>query len=355
MTASTVSRATQLLPRCGTTGIGSLPHTQLELAMQAALQLDIPYLPQIPNANPNEFMIPAALERLPGLRVDEAGGVTIDSAEWSKAQAAFSDEIEAALASGELRAFEPSPQTSRAWNPFLFEVEQRHLALAKIQLAGPATIRWYARTTKGDVASDVLELDQQIYRLLLARCMAMVKAVRRAGATPLIFLDEPGLYALDRRDPRHLLVLQELRLMIVALQNEGALVGIHCCSDTAWSALLDLGINLISADARLSLDALLDSGEALHRFLDSGGVLSLGIVPTDLNAAYRVEELVDAVETSLRATFRDERVFRDVASRSVLTPACGLAMRSVPDADRIFEELREAQRRFKSLVGVDRS
>jgi hypothetical protein len=97
---------------------------------------------------------------------------------------------------------------------------------------------------------------------------------------------------------------------------------------------------------------LLDSGEPLRRFVDAGGVLSLGIIPTDLSASYRADELVDAVETSLRATFKEERTYREIASRSLLTPACGLAMRQVADAERVFEELRMAQRRFRELVGA---
>lgn len=352
MTAPSVSRAVSLLPRCGTTGIGSLPHTQLELGLQMALQVDIPYLPQLPIDNPTEFMIPAALERLPGLKVDQDGGVLIDADEWKAGREAFSHEVEAALASGELQAFEPTPQSARAWNPFLFEIESRKLMLAKVQLAGPATVRWVAKTSAGDVASDVPELDQQIFRLILARTLAMARALRRVGATPLVYLDEPGLYALDRSDPRHLIVLQELKLLGTALHNEGALVGVHCCSNTDWAALLDLGFNLISADARLSLDALLDTGDSLQRYLQNGGALSLGIIPTDLSSNYRVDELVDAVETSLRATLGDEQTFREVASRSLLTPACGLAMRTVPEAERTFDELREAQRKFKALVGV---
>lgn len=352
MTASNVSRAMQLLPRCGTTGIGSLPHTQLELGLQLALQVDIPFLPQLPMGNPTEFMIPAALERLPGLKVDAEGGVVIDADLWKAQREAFMTEVEAGLSSGDLRAFEPSAQACRAWNPFLWEVENRKLMLVKIHLAGPATARWVAKTSNRDVAADVPELDQQIFRLLLARCLSMAKAIRRAGATPLMFLDEPGLYAFDRDDPRHLIVLQELRLLVVALQKEGALVGLHCCSNTDWEMLLDLPLNLLSVDARLSLDAVLDSGEALHRFFATGAALSLGIIPTDLSSDYKVEELVDAVETSLRATFRDEASFKDIASRSLLTPACGLAMRSVVDAERTFDELRSAQARFKSLVGV---
>ncbi len=353
MTAPSMTRALQLLPRCGTTGIGSLPHTQLELGLQMALQVDIPYLPQLPVEHSGEFMVPAALERLPGLCVDAEGSVTIDVDRWSAERDAFGEELESALSSGVLGRFEPSHQACRAWNPFLWELENRRLMLAKIQLAGPATVRWVAKTSRGQVAAEVPELDQQIFRLVLVRMLAMVKAVRRAGATPLLFIDEPGLYALDCTDPRHLVVLQELRLLIVALQNEGALVGLHCCSNTDWSAVLDLGLNLVSVDARLSLDALLDSGEALDRFIEGGGRFSLGIIPTDLATTYRVEELVDAVEVSLRATFRNASRFREVASRCLLTPACGLAMRSVVDAERIVDQLREAQHGFRALLEGD--
>jgi hypothetical protein len=178
----------------------------------------------------------------------------------------------------------------------------------------------------------------------------MAKAVRRAGATPLVFIDEPGLYALDRSDPRHLVVLQELRLLVAALQKEGALVGLHCCSNTHWPSILDLGLNLVSVDARLSLDAVLDAGVSLHRFVEGGGRFSLGIIPTDLSSAYRVEDLVDAVETTLRATFRKRHLFQEVASRCLLTPACGLAMRSMKDSERIVDELRQAQRLFTALL-----
>jgi hypothetical protein len=60
--SSSTDRLSESLP---TTGIGSLPYAQLEPAMQAALRLDIPYLPQLPRRDPAEMMIPQALEGLP--------------------------------------------------------------------------------------------------------------------------------------------------------------------------------------------------------------------------------------------------------------------------------------------------
>jgi hypothetical protein len=170
----------------------------------------------------------------------------------------------------------------------------------------------------------------------------MVKALRAAGATPLFYLDEPGLYALDTQDGRHLLMLQELRLLVVALQREGALVGLHCCGNTRWEAVLELGLDLLSFDVRLSLDAVLDVPGPLEAFLRSGGGLSLGIVPTDLGEDASVVELVAATEASLESVL-GTKTAHAALEHSVLTPACGLALRSVRDAEHIVEQLRVAQ------------
>ncbi|HEX8434540.1 hypothetical protein [Archangium sp.] len=350
MSASNIRRAVQLLPTCATTGIGSLPHTQLEMGLQAALALDIPFLPQLPVGRPSEFMIPQALDGLPGLRFDEEGMCTVDMEAWEAGRADFQARLEKALSSGALEAFEPSLEGCRAWRPFLWEVENRKLAFAKAQLAGPFTVRSVARTTDGRATLDVPGLDESIFRLVLARTLAMVKALRRAGTTPLFFLDEPGLFAFERANPRHLLAMQELRLLVVALQREGALVGVHCCGNTNWTSLLDAGLDVLSLDVRLSLDAVLEESGAFARFLDSGATLSLGIIPTDLASSYDVGELVDAVEVSLKAALPPGHSFPRVGSQVLLTPACGLAMRSVVDAERVLEQLKVAQRGLRTAL-----
>jgi hypothetical protein len=347
--------ALSLLPPLATTAIGSLPHTQGELGLQLALQLDVPFLPEFPQANPGEFMMASALEGLPGLSFDAQGMCTVDRRAFAADAGAFGVRLDAALASGNVSSFEPSPSARWAWLPFLWEVRNRKLALAKAQLAGPATVRWGTQLSTGGAVVDDAAVDKQVFRLLLARCLSMVKALRAAGATPLFYLDEPGLYALDTTDGRHLLMLQELRLLVVALQREGALVGLHCCGNTRWEALLTLGLDLLSFDVRLSLDALLDVPGPLEAFLAGGGALSLGIVPTNLGEEADVAELASAAETSLESLLGQTRA-KAVLQRSVLTPACGLALRSVVDAERTMEELRVAQSelgRAKGSNGVD--
>ncbi len=333
--------------------IGSLPHSQLELALQTTLQLDIPVLPQLPSGNPGELMIPAALEGVPGLSFDEEGLCTIALPVWEEGRSAFDQRLDQALEGSGRAQFEPSPLTCRAWKPFLWEVASRKLPFAKIQLAGPATVRWVARTDGGNSVADHSALDQQIFRLLLARGLAMVRAMRSAGTVPIFFLDEPGLYALDPRNPLHAVVLQELRVMVMALQREGALVGLHCCSNTHWPSVLRLGLDILSLDMRLSLDALLDEPLELQAYLASGATLSLGMVPTDLASAYEMGELVDSMEVALKSLLGSGRNFARICSGMLLTPACGLGMRSVVDAEGILEELREAQRALRAVLRAE--
>src|SRR5215470_33669 len=99
MSTPSIRRAIQLLPGCATTGIGSLPHTQLEMGLQMALQVDIPYLPQLPTGNPSELMIAGALDGIPGLTYDAEGACTIDVPQWESARLGFAAAIESALAS----------------------------------------------------------------------------------------------------------------------------------------------------------------------------------------------------------------------------------------------------------------
>jgi methionine synthase II (cobalamin-independent) len=285
-------------------------------------------------------MIPAALEGLPGLRVDAEGACTIDLDAWRRKRDPFNLEIEAGIRSQKLGLFAPSTPLLR---PFLEGIANHEFA--KVQLAGPATVRWSAKLLTGEPASEAVELDQQIFRLLIARALALVQAVRSTGSTPVLFLDEPGLYALRGSNPRHLVVLEELKLLITTLRSAGARVGLHCCSNTDWAAVLELAPDILSIDARLSLDALLEERKPWLNFIGNNGTLALGVIPTEPGAAYSLCELVDSIEASLRATTGLK------LDSLLLTPACGLGTRSVADAERIFGEVREVQRRLSQVLG----
>jgi hypothetical protein len=320
-----------------TCAIGSLPHTQLELALQLALQLDVPTLPQLPRADPAEFMLPEALEGLPGLRYDSEGRTTVHRADWAPQARAFESRLDEALAGRGLEAFEPDAAFCRAWRPFLWEIEQRRSPFAKVQLAGPLTVTWATVLDDGRPLHEDAAISGQVFKLALARGLAMTRAVAATGARPIVFLDEPGLYAFDKRRPTHVIELQELALAARALQRAGALVGLHCCGNTDWAAVFKLGLDFVSADAQLSLAPMLGTGTILDEYLARGGWLVLGLIPTTLTDL-SVEDLVD----NALAAMGDRR--RQILARALLAPACGLALRSVPESEQVYDDLRTAQR-----------
>src|SRR5690606_39383720 len=100
------------------------------------------------------------------------------------------------------------------------------------------------------------------------------------GVQVLFFLDEPRLSVFSSKRVQDQLRLQELKLIIQALQKEDVLVGIHCCSNTDWEAVLSLGPDVLSLDTELSLSHLLQVKEGVRDFLKAGGCLSLGLIPT---------------------------------------------------------------------------
>lgn len=324
-------------PALSTFAIGSLPHTQLELALQVAFQLDIPTLPQLPRTGAAEFMLPQALDGLPGVVWDTDGRTTIVRDQWERSSRRFNQQLDSALKGHGLAAFEPGPTSCRAWKPFLWEVENRKSPFAKAQIAGPVTTLWATTLSDGTPAADVLEVSSQIHRLVLARSLAMTAALKATGTTPIIFLDEPGLFAFDGSRPTHAIELRQLGVVAATLKRAGALVGVHCCGNTNWGEVAKLDLDFISADARLSLASILDAAPAFDEYLARGGWLGLGIVPTSMVTREPITDQVAAALTVLG----DKRA--SVLARTMLSPACGLALRTVADSERILEEVREAQ------------
>ena len=198
---------------------------------------------------------------------------------------------------------------------------------AKAQLAGPVTVAAFTRA-------------DQVAERVAAKGVVLCRSLLLAHVTPIIFLDEPGLSLGE-------FSTEPLELVRRVVSEAGGLVGLHCCAQTRWADLLRMDFDVISLDARLSLDALLEDRRAWLSFLERGGTLCLGIIPTNAGARYQVSELCDSVEASLRAT---TPAFEQALSRMMLSPACGLVLHTPEEAARISAEVRAAQARLRALL-----
>ena len=150
-----------------------------------ALAVDVPYLPQLPTREPRRADGPrGAGGASRDWRRGEDGACTVELGAWEAGQAELRRRGSTRRSAAEMppHSFQGWP-AARALRPFLWEVRERKLAFAKAQLAGPATVRWSSRLSTGEPLSDHPGLDAQVFRLLLVRSLALVQAVRAAGAT----------------------------------------------------------------------------------------------------------------------------------------------------------------------------
>jgi hypothetical protein len=289
------------LPPLASIGIGSLPSGALEDALALSLSCDVPWLPEVVR-RPEDSMVPAALRGLPGF--DGAGD-----------------------------------PLGEGWRPFLEQVERQRPRVAKVQLAGPATALRFGRVVGGAPLAEFPEVAALVPAHLASKAARMARELAALGAEPLVFLDEVvfegGALAQAQRSA-----------VVEAARAAGAVVGVHCCAQAPWAVVLEAGFDVISLDARLSLEALVETGRSWRAFLARGGRLCLGVIPTDVGAAYRLEALCEGIEASLRATTPNPR---EVLRRALLSPACGLALHPRASAARIFGELREAQALLRAV------
>lgn len=334
-----------------TTGIGSLPYHNVDAAIKHAFETRIPFLPQLPMRYPSEYMIVQALDGLPGLMPSEDGLAVIDLERWNTHSKAFSEQLKNAQASQ--LGFEPTPNNYRAWMPFLWELTEQKRKIAKMQIAGPLTSQWSVKLSNGSPLSRTPELGSQIFQIVLLKAQSMIHAFKEQGITPILFLDEPGLYALNPEEPQHVVLLKELSITIAMLKKSGALVGIHCCSDTRWDSVLKLGFDFLSLDTHLSLPKLLkpEYVSAIEEYLSHGGRFAFGVIPTGRVGQFIPELEVKSIYESFKSELQSSlpKHLPLLLRESLYTPACGLALHPPDSANHLLDLLEE----FARLVEKD--
>jgi hypothetical protein len=139
-----------------------------------------------------------------------------------------------------------------------------------------------------------------------------------------------------------------MREVIDAIHHEGALVGTHCCGNTEWPILVDAGVDIISFDAYEFGDTIAYYPEQIGRFLQNGGAVAWGIIPTSEKV---VQETPDSLAVRLEAGIKklaakgiDAGLIRD---RCLLTPSCGTGPMSVELSENVFHTLAELSHKLR--------
>jgi hypothetical protein len=114
---------------------------------------------------------------------------------------------------------------------------------------------------------------------------------------------------------------------VSAIHLQGGLTGVHCEENTDWSLLMQTDLDILDFDAYDHLQSMLLYPAELRVFLQRGGSLGWGLVPTlDRNAAATetLDSLVGRFEKGIKL-FSGKGLDRDLLlRRALITPSCGM-------------------------------
>jgi methionine synthase II (cobalamin-independent) len=320
-----------------TTGIGSLPHTEASEAVDLSLKaLDAPFWPQLPALSFLEQMIPQYTEGMPSVRMDAE-----DETVWFERD---EEEIERfyETSGNEAARVAISDDYSKGFYSFMDAVKGRRFKFLKGHITGPMTFTLGLKDQDGKLLYYDEELREIALMLLAAKARWQIDMLSAAADEVIIFIDEPILSALgtsaylgvDEAETRRM-----LSYTVEAIQESGSIAGIHCCGRADWPLVMSSGVDIMNFDAYSFGDTLAMYPDETESFLDGGGWLAWGIVPTS-------EEIQKEDEQSVvkRYTMRLAEITKTVPENKLmksimLTPSCGTGSRTVEETTKIFQIL----------------
>jgi len=340
--------------------LGSLPHTDVVkgTALSLTATPEIPAWVQFPRLHPKEAMIVQFTEGMGGLR--EEGGRTF----FDTKAPGFEEELlgfyEGYLAFQEgkdeaLAAFALSSEYAAGFPEFLRQLHKHPTPLVAVkgQVTGPFTLG----TNLIDQDRRLSYYDERL-RDMVVKSVALKAAWQIRELTPfcqrvMIFIDEPGLLAfgsstftaISRQD-----VLGDLNQVASAIHAEGALAGVHCEANTDWSLLMEAELEILHFDAYDHFRVMTLYPEELAAFLERGGILGWGIVPTldtDAAATETMESLEAKFEEQVAELERRGHEREVLLSQTLLAPSCGMGTLSEELAERALGLLKELSGRLR--------
>jgi hypothetical protein len=319
-----------------TTGIGSLPHHLPDEAASLALStFDIPFWPQLPEVSFRELMIPQYTEGMPSVRMDEGKRriwVERDEEEIARFYETCGEDAKIAM----------SEEYAAGLHAFLRLARGRRFQFLKGHITGPLTFTLGLNDPEGKPIYFDEELRELSLMLLQAKARWQVEVLGQHAGGVVIFIDEPILSALGGTSYMGVSAEETMRLLSEtsrAIRQAGGIPGIHCCGRAEWPMVMRAGVDIMNFDAYEFGDTLNIYPGEVRAFLEGGGYLAWGMVPTTDKISEETEESISGLfQRRLEAMSRD--IPPDlILSRIILTPSCGTGSMSVGQTQKVFQIL----------------
>jgi hypothetical protein len=209
----------------------------------------------------------------------------------------------------------------------------------KVQCAGPLTLA-VALLDVGVDADTAFALGARTARLW-SRALVELFAASLPDAALLCCFDEPALvrWNVDRELDDELVDRETATdLLSGALAAPSCLTAVHVCGHGNLRLALDAGPRVVHFDVA-ALD--LDDAAPLSRYLEAGGWVIWGVVPSDRPVGEQAAPMWKALlDTWCELTRRGCDPSR-LRSQALVAPACGLAGHGVSQAERTLLLARE--------------
>jgi hypothetical protein len=262
---------------CKTTAMGIMPYTNMDRALELVLSLDIPFWPQLPNINFYEDMYVQTSQNFPGIVIDvKAEKISFSAERFAEELENYSHKI------AEPETFTLTQRCSVTYHKFLAEDLQVYPAI-RGQVTGPISFGF--RVTDEDSKPIIYDdgVRSLLFDFIQRKVNAQYQRLKDKNQSAFVWLDEPGLgwvfSALSGYNDVQ--TKQEYQNFLAGLESPKAL---HLCANVNLPYLLGLGIELLSFDA-YQIELMPKAyASVVADFLKNGGIISWGIVPTDLRS-----------------------------------------------------------------------
>jgi len=332
-----------------TTAMAVMPHKDVESALDLALTMDIPFWPQLPHVSYTEDMYVQAAEHFPGILLDMENRTLRFSMEK------FILEFEETMAHfDEPEYFDISKEYSVVYHRFL-EMDFSDRPAIRGQLEGPISfgLNVVDQDKKPILFDDTIR--PFMFEFMSRRINVQLERLKKLNSNAFMFVDEPGLQflfsALSGYDSTK--AKNEMEEFFAMIQRPR---GVHLCGNPDWDFLLGLDLDILSLDIYQNGEVFSSYSESINKFLDRGGVIAWGIVPTNFEP-FEIENIntLEARLTEVWNLLANKGIDREfLLSRSLISPAtcCLVNPDGEKTVEKAFRVVKELSHRLQDKFGL---
>jgi hypothetical protein len=327
-----------------TTAMAVMPHRDVEQALQTALSLDIPFWPQLPHVSYYEDMYVQASEHFPGIILD------MEKRTLHFSQEKFALELEETLSHFEdPDYFDISPQYSVVYQRYL-DLDLSDRPAIRGQIEGPISFGFNVQDQDGRPILFDDTVRPFMLDFMARRVNTQLRRLKKKNPQAFMYVDEPGLQFLFSAMAGYgdQAARGDLDYFFSLIERPR---GIHLCGNPDWDFLLGLDLDILSLDVYANGEVFSNYQKSIHKFLDRGGTLVWGIVPTNFEPFEK--EGLESLEERLVGLWNllaEKGLDRDyLLSRSLLSPAtCCLVNRDgEKTVEKAFQMIRNLSHRLR--------